>query len=1103
MSLQLALHQEPHYARILHNLDRNNIYFDASITGEGKTEVSLFLAQQQNLNILVICPLNVVDVWETRVKKYRLQNHLVDVITYDTFKVTVPGKGNEAKRVTADAAAVLAEVRSNPFNARNIYRDSIFPNPNSTRTETGAIKPGNTNSYLIRTRRSFVSNFLQVAEEGAPAKIATRDIVEVRAAKLTQAYNHGNRQGLLIIFDEAHKGRNDSDVTEGIKTMAAYVMRIRQPTKIYMGYLSATLISKAKQALNILRIFGIVDKDTYFDESKKIDPVAVNDIVRYITYLQKHFNVEYADLNKWIHINEHIRKKELIPQAYDLCTKFILPLIRSKTKPRQKQGMAFDVYVKSPNYMVNNVNQLDRAIITNLIKLKQIQSQIDQEGMQEQLITALVERENLRVPLYWSVINTILDEYLTQDRYSVGFDKQIRKVIPKIIVGMSYGLQGQRNTVGIYVLAYYLQVFHPQVKLYVINGKAKNIAEQIAEFNGSPTPAILLANTASVAEGVSLHDGAVNVNPQFHYVRYLLALPQIDAVRAAQFNGRVDRYGNRSFPFILTLYPQINNELFNEIKGNSALDRLEESNIISLLADRSFVLNEVSGNYESNAEDAESDTFVLGRKEEKVVQIETKTFDPSQQYEYNQLTESTASNPIRLPGQNNKAFNLPVYANRTADPGPCMVEFIPLKMKIQSFQTDDWGVMAGTIIESFGSKAHHNEFNFEDVPKFPIKKRETAPMIRGDRRYIITDYQIWQHISESLLADVRYDFGTMPQALIYSQFAYGVGAPEYTPPRGITLGVFDEKTPRKTGRSGTTRKKKEKSFTQFGVSEFGPVAAPAAPVGYSQASTTFGAPAQVQLPVTGGYNPAPVTGGYNQVQLPVTSNYNQAPVTGGYNPAPVTGGYNPAPAAASTSAFGAPVAGNYNQVQLPVTSNYNQAPATGFTAAPATGFTAAPATGFTAAPATGFTVAPAPVTGGYNPAPVTGGYNPAPVTGGYNPAPAPATGFTAAPATGFTAAPATGFTAAPATGFTAAPATGFTAAPATGFTAAPATGFTAAPATGFTAAPATGFTAAPATGFTAAPLLPLPPGMNPATVTGDDFLSLLGNDLIENDEEYY
>src|SRR5690554_2541874 len=79
----LLSHQHEHARRMLDFLQNNKFAIDLSPTGTGKTYVSLWLANQLELPVIVFCPKNVVNVWKSLAETYDVE---LQTVTYDQVK---------------------------------------------------------------------------------------------------------------------------------------------------------------------------------------------------------------------------------------------------------------------------------------------------------------------------------------------------------------------------------------------------------------------------------------------------------------------------------------------------------------------------------------------------------------------------------------------------------------------------------------------------------------------------------------------------------------------------------------------------------------------------------------------------------------------------------------------------------------------------------------------------------------------------------------------------------------------------------------------------------------------------------------------------------
>jgi len=531
-------------------------------------------------------------------------------------------------------------------------------------------------------------------------------------------------------------------------------MRYPQPHRSRFALLSASLFAMQNQTYGIFRMIGIMRGLSYFIPRQGADEVFQRDLNKYLISIGK----EPVTLPAG---------NSLADELYDIWQYQISPVVRNRTTFRQKQGMQFDAIIPSPSLMANGIDYLYKAILENLEELggatamAEAISRTTQITFDPSMIPLLVDRENLRVPLIWTVVNTILTEYLTKTRRSPNSDGVLKPVVPKIVIGLSYRLKGKEKTVSLSVLAHFLQVFTSVCEFTLIDGSVTptNKQKELEMFNKSPNPGILLANIASIAEGVSIHDGAEPIADETkHYVRYVIVIPDAYAVRDVQFKGRCDRFGNRSFPFMLTVYPRV------EVIENGEVKLDLESSIINKLMRRSLIFNEISGNYEEVDKN-----FINDLKEEEYTDQEIRdmvarnrakltakqsliSVNVGTVKKHEELID-TSPIAIKLAGQNIQTDGIPVYTENGE------VEIVPAQLTnfflnhyrqvkgkelFPELRSTDWFQLSTQLLDSLPST---NPYNSAEEP------------IKGSSRIIMKGYR-----DDDI--DPKHDYGYVPQALV-------------------------------------------------------------------------------------------------------------------------------------------------------------------------------------------------------------------------------------------------------------------------------------------------------------------------------------------------
>lgn len=223
--------QRRHYLKLREILECNVAYFDCSPTGTGKTEMAIKVASDLGLKLVVITELSLVSQWKNRCQRYN-----VPLIS-----------------------ATYASLRG---------RTGIAPNSDFLEFDEPEIS-GNGKNKKIHYKAS--KTFLDLVEQGS-----------------------------LLIFDECHNLKNDSMQHEAAMTLVRSVISVsqgdydirkrprdidsesqllkRQECKSRIGLLSASPASKDKNAMQYIKLLGIMTHPYYirYDHlSKKTDTTGI------------------------------------------------------------------------------------------------------------------------------------------------------------------------------------------------------------------------------------------------------------------------------------------------------------------------------------------------------------------------------------------------------------------------------------------------------------------------------------------------------------------------------------------------------------------------------------------------------------------------------------------------------------------------------------------------------------------------------------------------------------------------------------------------------------------------------------------------------------
>jgi superfamily II DNA or RNA helicase len=97
-------------------------YIDTSKMGRGKTTIALWLAKQFGFSLLVICPVGVIDTWQSEARKYEV--HLIDAISYQSLRSTEGHQPNHPYLIRYDEYSVSGR-HSLEFDVTKEYSDLL------------------------------------------------------------------------------------------------------------------------------------------------------------------------------------------------------------------------------------------------------------------------------------------------------------------------------------------------------------------------------------------------------------------------------------------------------------------------------------------------------------------------------------------------------------------------------------------------------------------------------------------------------------------------------------------------------------------------------------------------------------------------------------------------------------------------------------------------------------------------------------------------------------------------------------------------------------------------------------------------------------------
>lgn len=204
--LKLAGYQYPHFAYIINKiLGENNEkgYFDISTMGTGKTYIAYAIGFAMRKPLVVIGPASSKNVWEEVDQEFATSG-LVEFISYESLV-----KGNH----------------------RYVGRDD-------SKTKTTKGKKGET-KVIVKSRFYIRKDWIDISTKG---------------------------DGVLLVFDEAHKLKNNSLANKACTALMTTVVHDYEGkrTPSIFGSLTATLMDKSEHVVHFLRLLGVITKTKLF-----------------------------------------------------------------------------------------------------------------------------------------------------------------------------------------------------------------------------------------------------------------------------------------------------------------------------------------------------------------------------------------------------------------------------------------------------------------------------------------------------------------------------------------------------------------------------------------------------------------------------------------------------------------------------------------------------------------------------------------------------------------------------------------------------------------------------------------------------------------------
>lgn len=206
-------------------LKKNNGYIDTSAMRSGKTFVTIWVAQQLKLKLLVVCPITTMYVWKETAEKYGVE--VVDTISYQSLRSTTDHqpKHNFLDRIDTIGGVPSSPARSPPGSPRNSSSPARSP-------EQGGM---NKKTEFIPTQ--FCLDLLA--------------------------------DGILLVFDEFQNIKNNSSQYKAASALIHALNDVGGRSRFAL--LSGTPFDDEKHAVNLLKMIGYIKSRNLYRLTRKFD----------------------------------------------------------------------------------------------------------------------------------------------------------------------------------------------------------------------------------------------------------------------------------------------------------------------------------------------------------------------------------------------------------------------------------------------------------------------------------------------------------------------------------------------------------------------------------------------------------------------------------------------------------------------------------------------------------------------------------------------------------------------------------------------------------------------------------------------------------------
>lgn len=388
---------------------------------------------------------------------------------------------------------------------------------------------------------------------------------------VTDKFKQMVKDGIIVVFDECHNLKNDSDQFRACVSLSQEIYRSTSSSKLFM--LSGTLFDKPEHAIQMIKLLGIIKQETFVEinpVSKSLEWTGLHDLMNHC----KSINKRYTNV---ITYTQTYSKKNTVSTIKNAVTSLVYDLFVKILKP---------VYIHS---MDSTVITQDFVVKNGFYNLENEEKELELKKIIQKLCVVSnykKKNEDNKTTLNWNLITIQLHEIeRCKTNILIRLAKRDLESNPKakVVLFVNYldTLETLKNS---------LKQFSPLVMCGSTSLEDRKTVVSLFQ-QPSASHRLFIANIATGNSGISLHDLDKNY-PRFTYI-----VPTYSLINMHQASYRTYRHGVKSDTNVRFVYGNI---LTQETGVLNSLSR--KTNVLKSLASENTTQMKMPSDFDSEIE---------------------------------------------------------------------------------------------------------------------------------------------------------------------------------------------------------------------------------------------------------------------------------------------------------------------------------------------------------------------------------------------------------------------------------------------------------------------------------------------------------------------